>query len=80
MHEELSSLKQRYEDVITENMSALHNTKTAAREEVKNETEEIDRRLRQANESEAKLKVSEHSDHVMYKSIQYCPKCQKLTN
>ena len=57
MHEELSVLRQRYEDVIAEHSTALLSTKTAAREEVKNETEELDRRLREATESEAKLRV-----------------------
>ena len=55
--EELRHLKSRFEDLIGEHQAALTNTKAAARQEVKNEIQELARRLDKANNCEAELKV-----------------------
>ncbi|XP_067942221.1 serologically defined colon cancer antigen 8 homolog [Watersipora subatra] len=57
MSEELSCLRERLQAATAEHKRVLTEMKTSARQEVKNEITELDRRLKQANDAESQLKA-----------------------
>ena len=58
MGEELSALRERFDAAVAEHKATIKDAKNSARQEVRNEITELERRLQNTTDSEGQLKVA----------------------
>ena len=65
MLEELSAVREQFEILVNEHKAALQDAKSVARNEIKKELEELERRLASSNNMEATLTVCKPNASVI---------------